>query len=349
MFVIVTSLVLALVAPVPEQTMHPDSVTTVTAGRMTLRVHTDEASDALAVITAADDGSAQAPWAHLQTTEAYHRLHAREASMGRAFTDSSFFAFLRSPGARHQAVSLRRVLNEWRAARIDGAVAHAEAYLPAGGPVKASLYFMVKPYPNTFVYETDRDPAIFVAIDTAVTGPEFANEVAHELHHIGIAAACAAAPVMDRPEPLKTVVNWMSAFGEGWAMLAAAGGPDVHPHATSDSATRARWDRDYADTPAQMRELETFFTNVLDRRTVVRDSIVAAGMSFFGVQGAWYTVGYLMARTIEKTDGHARLMSVLCDPIALVTEYQRAALGQNQRGATFPLWTPAFVQRLTPK
>src|SRR5882672_5050195 len=70
---------------------------------MTLVAHADEALDALAVIEAPTDHAAQEPWTALQHTEAFQRLHQREAAMGREFTDSSFLAFLRSSSSRNNA------------------------------------------------------------------------------------------------------------------------------------------------------------------------------------------------------------------------------------------------------
>jgi hypothetical protein len=258
----------------------------ITSRNMTLVAHANEALDALAVIEAPTDETAQAPWFALMRTEAFQRLHQREAAMGRDFTDSSFRAFLRSPNTGDIATSLS-----------------------AGA---------------------------------------FINQIAHELHHVGYATACKGKSDTIQAEPLKTVVNWMGAFGEGWAMLAAAGGPNVHPHATSDSATRARWDHDFADAAAQLRELEHFFQDVLDKRLTSPDSIQQTAMSFFGVQGPWYTVGYLMARTIETTFGRPRLVSVWCDPVALTREYQRAAREVNAAGGALPLWSEQVLRRLGP-
>ena len=326
----------------------PDSrnASVLQSGQMTLIVQADEALDALTVIEAPSDAAAQPAWTTLRATDAFRRLHDREASMGRAFTDADFYQFLRSGAARGQATALRRRLAAWRAADLGAAVRNAAAYLPPSAPVRASLYFVIKPFQNTFVYDTDNNPAIFVAVDTALSGAAFANEVSHELHHVGYAAACKDKTDTTVAEPARTVVHWMGAFGEGWAMLAAAGGPTIHPHATSDSGARARWDRDYANVSTGVRDLETFFVSVLDRRLVAKDSIQGKAMSFFGVQGPWYTIGYLMARTIELTYGRPRLMSVLCDPLALMAEYQRAAGDANRRGASLPLWSHDLLVRL---
>ena len=55
----------------------------------------------------------------------------------------------------------------------------------------------------------------------------------------------------------------MGAFGEGIAMLAAAGGPDIHPHAAGKAEDRERWDRDVARFPEDLRKLDAFFRDVL--------------------------------------------------------------------------------------
>jgi hypothetical protein len=62
------------------------------------------------------------------------------------------------------------------------------------------------------------------------------------------------------------VLNWIGGFGEGFAMLAAAGGPDVHPHAVSASDERARWDKDVANFNDDLKnvQLPLWSTSVVD-------------------------------------------------------------------------------------
>jgi putative zinc-dependent peptidase DUF5700 len=323
----------------------PD-VTIARVANARLRIVSDEADNALALATARDSQQVDRSWKDLRGSEGYWALHLREAAMHGAFTDSSFLAFLRSDSMAARASAVRATLERWRGAGLSAAVRRAAAYLPPGTPFHATLYFEVKPRPNTFVFTTDSGPSIFVAVDTTVTAPALENELAHELHHIGYNAACASRMDTSQAEPLKTVAHWMGAFGEGWAMLAAAGGPNVHPHATSDSAGRAVWDHDYANMSGDMRQLDRFFMNVFNRR-LTPDSIDATAMSFFGtVQGPWYTVGYLMTRTVEVTDGHGRLLDLLCDPPGLVLTYQRIAGARDARGGNLPLWSDALIGRL---
>jgi hypothetical protein len=83
------------------------------------------------------------------------------------------------------------------------------------------VYPLIKPKTNSFVFRTSHGMAIFLYLDPAVTGPKFENTVVHELHHIGYAAACPAAS--DATTPAATARLYLGGFGEGLAVLAAAG------------------------------------------------------------------------------------------------------------------------------
>ena len=64
--------------------------------------------------------------------------------------------------------------------------------------------------------------------------------MAHESHHIGFAEAGRRydAQIASLPEDARKAAAWMGAFGEGLAVLAAAGGPDVHPMRNFSRTTR---------------------------------------------------------------------------------------------------------------
>jgi len=117
------------------------------------------------------------------------------------------------------------------------------------------------------------------------------DTMAHELHHIGLSTACVATGDTTAPASVRPTREWMGAFGEGLAMLAAAGGPDIHPHALDDSATRARWERNVANVGADVARVQQFFFDVLDERAPV-DSLQEQGMSFFGVQVVYGRVAH---------------------------------------------------------
>lgn len=312
-----------------------------------LMVVTDQAEASLAILEhrAAGREVPDAAWRRLFESEGYRRLAAREKAMGREFADSSFRAFLLSDSLLRRAPALRRALHDWRAAHLDAAGRKALAYLPAGTPIRARVYLLVKPRTNSFVFEPATDPAIMLYLDPSRTRAQLENTVAHELHHIGYAAACRSTPDAPADSAVSAARRWLGAFGEGVAMLAAAGGPDVHPHAESPAEDRARWDRDVASAPADLRRVERFLLDLLDRRVTDPDSIAGVGMSFFGVQGPWYTLGWVMAATVERDGGRAALVPLLCDPVALLAAYNAAA---ERAGGALPRWSEALLARLTP-
>ncbi len=310
---------------------------------VTVRLVPDEAESALHLLADLEAGkpAADADWARLFGTEGYRRLRQREASLKRPFTDEEFRAFIESPALRARAAALRTTLAEWSRADLGTAGGRARAYLPGGARIQARLYPVIKPASNSFVFDVKTDSAaIFLYLDPAVTRAQLENTLAHELHHIGYAAACRDASPKSAGT-LGIASDWMSAFGEGLAMLAAAGGPGVHPHAASDTADRHRWDRDLANAPADLRTLEAFFTDILDGQ-LTGDALDERGMSFFGVQGPWYTIGYLMTASIERARGRARLVDLICEPRRLLLEYD--TISRERPG--LPRWSADFGNRL---
>ncbi|MCL6481608.1 MAG: hypothetical protein K6U02_07770 [Firmicutes bacterium] len=247
-----------------------------------------------------------------------------------------------------------RTLKSWKQADLTAAAQRALAYLPARTRLRAKIYPVIKPKTNSFVFELETDPAIFLYLDPELTPAQFENTVAHELHHVGLSTACLpwfeSAEFKQQPEEVRTVLEWVGAFGEGLAMLAAAGGPDVHPHATSPAEDRARWDRDVANFNADLRKIEQSFLDVLNRRLKTEEEIRNVAFSFFGVQGPWYTVGWKMAVTIEQGLGRDELIARLCNPAELLIAYNEAGARHNAAtGESLALWSPELLSRLGAK
>jgi len=181
---------------------------------------------------------------------------------------------------------------------------------------------------------------------------QFENTVAHELHHIGYGTACpvpaASAKIAQQPAPVQQMAKWIGAFGEGYAMLAAAGGPHVHPHAASKPEDRQRWDRDMADFRKNQQELDGFFRKIL-RGEMTAEQADKQAYTYFGIQGPWYTVGWKMAVTIEETYGRPRLIELMCNGPAVLATYNAAAAKSSKPGDEPPaLWSPEIVKALEP-
>jgi hypothetical protein len=322
-----------------------------------LRVNAGEAECVLAIVekNAAKQKIEEADWQRLFVSEPYARLKKREAEIGiafhipeRAFTDEQFKEFVLGAGLAKNAPDLRRTLREWEKADLQAIAGRILAYLPAGAVIKAKVYPVVKPRVNSFVYELDTDPAIFLYLDPKLSREQFENTVAHELHHIGFASVESRLDKQSAAASaeLETALKWLGAFGEGFAMLAAAGGSDVDPQRYSPEADRVRWRNDMANFNGDLKKLEAFFLDILDGRLAGKDKTDEAGFTFFGIQGPWYTVGYRMAAMVEKQEGRAALIRCMEDPRLLLREYNRLAGKGNKRGAKPALWSAELLAKL---
>lgn len=340
--------------PVAAMSNQP-AVSSHLSARVDVPLVTDEADAVLAILAkkAANEAVAESDWQRLFTSKGYARLKVREVRMGRPIDDEAFKKFVLSDALLQRRAQLAETLTTWVHADMTGAAERALAYLPKQARIRATIYPMIKPQTNSFVFDVEKEPAIFLYIDPTRTREQFENTVAHELHHIGYAASCPA-PQTEReiagmPENVREAYGWIGAFGEGFAMLAAAGGPDVHPHEHSDRSDRVRWDHDVANFNEDLKKVEGFFLDVLDAKQNKEERTKTA-YSFFGIQGPWYTVGWKMSVVIEKTYGRAKLVECIRDERKLLPTYNRAVARYN-RAAHESLvgWSPALLQRISGK
>lgn len=325
------------------------------AAAVDVRLVTDEAEAVLAILAKrkANQPIADADWQRVFQSEGYVRLKARETSMKRSFADADFKTFVLSDQLLARASALEETLARWKQADTSSAAKLALAYLPRDAQIRATIYPVIKPRENSFVFDVDHNPAIFLYLDPAVSRAKFENTLAHELHHIGYGSTCprknVASAIEKSPKTTQTLLNWISGFGEGFAMLAAAGGPNVHPHAVSSAEDRARWDKDVANFNDDLKKVDTFFNEILEGK-LTEDQTREKGFSFFGVQGPWYTVGWRMAILIEKTYGRAKLIECMCDQRRLLPTYNRAAAKYNHRTRQpLLLWSAAVLNAVRVK
>jgi hypothetical protein len=323
------------------------------APSVNVRVVTDEADAVLAVLTKRRAGQTvgEDDWRRVFESEGYVRLKKREHAMRRPFEDEDFRGFVLSDALAARAPALAETLARWKRADSTRAAARALRYLPPGARITAKVYPVIKPRDNSFVFEVKTDPAVFLYLDPSMSREGFENYLAHELHHIGYGTACpprtAADEISRLPTQARIVVTYLGAFGEGFAMLAAAGGANFHPHAASKPEVRARWDRDVANFEADLRKVERFFLDVLAGR-LTEEQIRETAAAFFGEQGPWYTVGWRMCALIEQTYGRRALVEIMCDQRRLLPAYNRAAARHNRRSrAKLPLWSPELIQTVS--
>jgi hypothetical protein len=312
-----------------------------------LRFVPDEPEAVLAVLArlAADAQPGEGLWNAVFASEGYRRLAERERSFKRPFDEATFREFVQKPETIARREALAAALTAWSHADVATCGRRALAYLPAGSRLRASVYPEIKPRENSFVYDLERDPGIFLYLDPAISETQFTYTVAHELHHVGFAQNCPTPAVkaeLERlPPRLKTFENWLGGFGEGFAVLAGSGGPDVNPATVVGKSARAEWDNESATFASRLAELSAFFHGILSGR-LAGDAVRDAGMTFFGNQGPWYTVGWRMAVTIERRFGRARLIECIADDRRFLPTYNEAA-----SGTALPRWSDDLARAFT--
>jgi hypothetical protein len=314
-----------------------------------LNIQPDEANAVLAILDkrAEQKDIDQSDRKTLFATEGYARLKKRDLSMKREFEDDAFRAFAMSEALLARREELHRVMREWSRVDVGADAARALAYLPRTAAIKATIYPVIKPRTNSFVFEGN---AIFIYVED---GPRenFETIISHELHHIGYDSACpppdVTAAIEKLPPDRQALANWLTAFGEGFATLAAAGGVDADPQRAAKPDVRAAWAKGIGDFDANFREVERFYLDIVDQH-VTGEAIRDRGFTFFGLVGPWYTVGWKMCMVIEKTLGRKALLDAFCDPRTLLGTYNKAAAAwQKRTGAKLPKWDQRLVTALT--
>lgn len=334
------------------------SVSSAEDSRIQLTLDSSEADQVLAILALRRGNRPieDAQWQKLFATEPYQRLKQREKYIGErfndptlAFSDDDFKKFVLSDDLLKRAPQLQEALESWKKADMHELAERDLQYLPASAVIRAKVYPVIKPGINSFVWEPASNPAIFLYLDPEVSRAKFENTVAHELHHIGLASVESGydKKIASLSPRARAAAEQMGAFGEGFAMLAAAGGPDVDPHAASSAKEHARWDHDMANFNADLQSVNAFFVDVLNGKFPNQDAIDEKAGSFFGQQGPWYTVGYKMAVMVEKRFGRPALIETMLDPRRLLVLYNQAAADQNAAGKPpLPLWSEEMLKQV---
>jgi hypothetical protein len=327
-----------------------------TRARLELSLEPDQARATLEILglRAAGDSVPDSLWARLRSTEGYRRFMARERGMDERFgldrgiDDASFREWALSDGALVGLEARWAALRAWERVDLDRAGSRALAYLPEQARLRGSIYPIVREQTNSFVWDTETDhPAIFMYVEPGKSAAELEHILAHELHHIGSTAACGPSPRAGVSVPAAEAIRWISAFSEGIAVLAAAGGPDGETHPHDPPEVREPWAARLDSLQPDIAELEAFLTAILDAG-IPEDQIGPRGMSFINrpgsPQGPFYSVGWHMAAAVERERGRAAIITAVCDPVRLLLDYQDIAAARPG----LPAWSADFIDRLRP-
>jgi hypothetical protein len=115
----------------------------------------------------------ESDWERLFSSEPYGRLKRREAELKRNFDDAEFQQFVLSDALLKRAGQLEYTLAAWKRTDLDAAARRVLTYLPPHARIQAKVFPVIKPQTNTFVFELQADPTVFLYVDPALGAEQF--------------------------------------------------------------------------------------------------------------------------------------------------------------------------------
>lgn len=282
----------------------------------------------------------------LFSTKGYRWLKERELAMKQEFTDADFSTFILSDDLRQQAQLFRAVLDNLQKLSMESLANQAKEYLPSDANIDAFVVPLIKPKRNSFVYPIEGKIVVFLSLNSDVTTSRLQNTIAHELHHVGLRTVYQGPnSVLDGVEDsrIKELLRFTQPLGEGYAMLAAAGGPDIHPN-DHDPELKILWDQRMTTFDRDFDDIDQFLCDVFTEK-YDQEEAMEKGFEMMGVQGPWYTVGWKTAAVIELAYGKNRLIQCIADPTQLFSTYNQAtSIYKKNHGTSLPTWSLELVE-----
>lgn len=280
--------------------------------------------------------------------QGYRWLKEREAKMGimgQPFNDSEFEQFILSEGLKEQLRPLMKAIDDLKLLDLEKLIKQAKAYLPDNCVIDSAIVPVIKPLKNSFVYPIDGKIIVFLYIDSQYNRCKTENTIIHELHHVGLSRIYEEnSPVLTKESKpsVSQVIQWTQALGEGYAMLAAAGGVDRHPNGHDEELQKA-WDKRMESFEDDFRQVNQFFVDLLSC-AYDEEEAMKRGFEMMGIQGPWYTVGWQIAVTIERVFGRQLLVECIANPTRLFATFNRAA--KSYKRVSLPAWSQEIIEAL---
>ena len=306
----------------------------------------DQCEAALRILESDFKCNGKALLTELFSTKGYRWLKERELAMKQEFTDVDFGTFILSDDLRTQAQRFRGVLDNLQKLSMESLVNQAKEYLPSDAIIDAFVVPLIKPKRNSFVYPIEGKIVVFLSLNPDVTTSKLQNTIVHELHHVGLRTVYQGPnSVLDgvSDSRIKELLRFTQPLGEGYAMLAAAGGPHIHPN-DHDPELKTFWDQRMVSYDQDFYAVNRFFCDLLAEK-YDQEEAMEKGFEMMGIQGPWYTVGWKTATVIELVFGKRCLIQCIADPAQLFSTYNRATRVYNQNhGTSLPTWSLELVE-----
>ena len=280
-----------------------------------------------------DENITNDDWNSLFTTKGYQMLKQRGKDMDNNFADSGFKEFLLDEETSSYLENYKNSLNRFLDIDLDYLILKTKKYLPQSAEINTAIIPVIKPDPNSFVHSINNRLLLFIYLEPNISKDKLENKLIHEFHHIGLDDIYNKSDYSHLIDSAQKMIEWTNAFGEGFAMLAAAGGIDKHPNNFSEESKKL-WDKNMKNFNTDFKKIENFRLNILYDNFHNDKEIYNKGFEIMvnnGGQGSWYTVGYKVAKVIEKTANRKVLIDCMDDLTKLYTVYNELVLEYNKK------------------
>lgn len=310
----------------------------------------DEIEAVISIIDRGIDGSLyDTDWIRLFESQGYQLLKKRESKMGTPFTDEAFQTFMITLIKKKLIEPYQLSLRRFKDIDLNLIQKMVMAYLPEKSVFNTTVIPIIKPKKNSFVHRIEGESYLFIYLEPNDLKARLENKLIHELHHIGLDSVYDPSKYFDLGVQAKKLIEWTNAFGEGFAMLAAAGGPGYHPVPFDDEAGRV-WDENIRNYQVDFDKIQQFLFNILEDKFQNEKELMEKGMELMmnnGGQGSWYTVGWRISVIIEEILGRTVLIKCMEDLRKFYFNYNQAVKIFNEKNhLKLPSWNKKITNNL---
>ncbi|MFO7814519.1 MAG: DUF5700 domain-containing putative Zn-dependent protease [Halanaerobiales bacterium] len=272
-------------------------------------------------------------WDNLFSSEGYQLLVKREKDMGNELSKKDFKSFLLDERQLSNYENYMNTLKLLKDLELEQLLSKTKKYLPKKAKINTTIIPVIKPQNNSFVHEINDKLVLFIYLEPGMSRAKLENKLIHELHHIGFDDIYSPEKYKYLSQQTQKMIEWTNAFGEGFAMLAAAGGANIHPN-KFDEGLKEKWDSNIKKFNKDFELIENFFVKILKDKFSNEKELYNRGYELMvnnGGQGSWYTVGWKIAVVIEKIKGKEVLFGCMSDLTYLYPRYNEAVKDYNKK------------------
>jgi len=321
---------------------------------VSLNLITDEVGILIDILKRKDNNKPikKVQWDELFNSNGFKILTVREKEMNQGIDKFEFKDFVMNKIASDRYISYKKSLEKLKSMNLDDIINRTRDYLPDNTRLDTDIVPVIKPQKNSFIHRINDKLILFLYLEPDISKEKLENKLIHELHHIGLDYVYQNSDYSCLSKPAQKVIEWTNAFGEGFAMLAAAKGLENHPN-KFDKDLKSKWDENMGNFNKDFHKIQNFLLAILEGHFADDQKLYNRGFQLMtnnDGQGSWYTVGYQIAVIIEREAGREVLIECMKDLTKIYFQYNNLVeIYNKKRNEDLPKWNDKILTSLKRK